>query len=293
MPPVPFIERPVHAKVNLALAVGPPIPPGEPHAGHHPICSWMACLDLCDRLRIERLADGRASEFDIAWDDARPVEWRPETDLAVRAHALLEAHAGRALPVRLALRKSIPAGGGLGGGSADAASTLLVLRDLFHLDLAAPALAALASRLGSDVAFFLDDESPPRPAIVSGLGDRIERLARASAELILVCPPFGCPTGAVYRAYDDSAAPLRETEVRRLAGAGAPDASSLFNDLTRPAERVEPRLAALRARLTSALGVPVHMSGSGSTLFVLGGAALARPAAAAAPECRVLTTRLR
>ncbi|MEZ6242579.1 MAG: hypothetical protein R3B57_05995 [Phycisphaerales bacterium] len=258
----------------------------------HPICSWMACIDLCERLRVERLDAEAQSVFDITWDDGAPVAWDLASDLCVRAHALLEEHTGQALPVRVALYKSIPAGGGLGGGSADAGAMLQALRELFDLGLDDDELASLSRRLGSDVAYFLDAESPPRPAIVSGLGDRIERLPRVRGELVLICPPFGCPTGGVYRAYDVSTNPVRESDIRALASAGVVDSPSLFNDLTSPAERVEPRLAELRSRLAETLETPVHMSGSGSTLFVVGGAELAQTARAAAPECRVLTTRL-
>ncbi len=286
------IERRVHAKINLALSVGPAIGPGRPGAGMHPICSWMACIDLCDTLETRRLEAGEASVFDIARDDGRPAPWAIPDDLAARAHALLEAHAGRALPVHATLRKSIPDGAGLGGGSADAAAMLQALDALYSLGLGSAGLARLSRTLGSDIAFFLDDASPARPAVVSGLGERVERVAPTAGELVLICPAFGCETGPVYHAYDEAPAPLREAEIAHLARSGRLDAGALFNDLAPAAERTRPGLGELRARLATALGAPVHMSGSGSTLFVVGGAGLAQSAAAAAPDCRVFRTRL-
>src|SRR6185295_18407432 len=122
--------------VNLALSVGPPLPAGDPRAGMHPIASWMHAIDLCDEVWITRLVTG-ASRLDIAWaDDAprpSPIDWPSEKDLAFRAHRLLEGDTGRALPAAIRIAKRIPVGGGLGGGSSDAAATLLALNDLFAL----------------------------------------------------------------------------------------------------------------------------------------------------------------
>lgn len=287
MTPHDTLTRPAHAKLNLALSVGPPGPEGM-----HPVCSWMACVDIADRLTLTRLAPGAPSQFDLRWEDGSSVAWATETDLTVRAHAALERALGRDLPVRLELSKTIPDAGGLGGGSSDAASLLLALNDLFGLSAPIETLREVARPLGSDIAFFLDEPArlAPRPAIVSGLGERVERAPALDGEVTLVCPPFGCATGPVYRAYDASPAELRSDEVRAMA-AGAPDPGRLFNDLARPAERVEPRLADLRAYLSGALGLPVHVSGSGSTLFVLGPEGSAERARLSAPSCRVLPTR--
>lgn len=271
------LKRHAFAKVNLALAVGPP----DPASGMHPIASWMAPIDLHDDLTITRLEGGSLSRYAILWaeDAPRPsdVDWPITRDLAVRAHLLLERESGRSLPVQLRLDKRIPVGAGLGGGSSDAAATMLAIRDLFDLTIDDARLATLSEELGSDVAFFLDDlESsggearPPRPALVEGFGDRITRLPRTSAALLLILPGFGCPTGPVYRAFDArEPEPIRDDEVRALAGSGAVDAASLFNDLAPPAQRVEPRLAEMRTRIAQRLDLPVHVSGSGSSMFLV------------------------
>lgn len=269
----------------------------------------MAPVTLADELVLARLGEGSESEHVIEWaaDAPRPsaIDWPLEKDLAVRAHRLLEQHVGRALPAAMRLRKRIPVGGGLGGGSSDAAAMLAGLNELFELHLATPALAMLAGVLGSDVAFFLDEApgatpgSPhaPRPGIVTGLGEKIERVSRVPGELVLIFPPFGCPTGAVYKAFDGPAgaggarAGLRDAQVRQVVAAAVAghriNSSQLFNDLAGPAQAVEPRLSAVRVASREALGAPVHVTGSGSTLFAVletAGAAEAQRQAAVVGE---------
>lgn len=256
------------AKVNLALAVGPP----RGSDGLHPICSWFAPIDLADQLLITRLPEDRLSRYAILWHERalRPtaIDWSISKDLAVRAHLLLEQEVGRSLPVQLKLTKRIPVGGGLGGGSSNAAAMLLGVRELYELPVSDARLAELALTLGSDVPFFLQ----PGPAIVAGVGERIDRTpALASdAALALLFPSFGCPTGAVYRAFDEAPArPMRAGEVRAMASAARVAEAELFNDLAAPAERVAPDLAELRTRAASIAERPVHITGSGSTMFVV------------------------
>lgn len=278
------ITRPAHAKVNLVLSVGPAQPP----KGYHPIASWMAPVTLADEVEVARLGEGEQSGYTIAWapDAPRqtPIDWPLEKDLAVRAHRLMEQHAGRPLPVRMTMRKRIPVGGGLGGGSSDAAAVLLALNELFDLNLAEGALVTLAGLLGSDVAFFVDAATgggdAPRPALVTGLGERVERVDRVPGHLVLIFPPFGCPTAEVYRAFDTAGkANLREAQVRAVIDAAVAAhrviPAALFNDLAAPAQAVAPRLAEVRIAAREVLRTPVHVTGSGSTLFaVLEGAGL-------------------
>ncbi len=275
------LQRRAHAKINLALAVGRP-----DEAGMHPIASWMVPLELHDDVTVRRRSAGADPAYDIAWASEAPVQsaidWAPETDLCAKAHRALEAMIGRALPAEVTVRKRIPAGGGLGGGSSDAAATLLALNDLFELGLDGAALRRVSASVGSDIAFFLDPESPShaaRGAFVGGLGDQIERVGPigglGGTGLTLLLPPFGCPTGAVYRAFDaDVPARFRDAAVRTLIeearARGSIDPVGLFNDLATPAAAVEPRLHPLLAWASANSGV--HLSGSGSTLFALAGA---------------------
>lgn len=286
------IHARAHAKVNLALAVGPPVPPGQPGAGYHPIASWMHAIELGDDITLARAGTTR---YDLAWHDESPLGWDPESDLCVRAHRALESLAGRTLPAEIRVRKSVPAGAGLGGGSSDAGVVLLALRDLFDLGIDDQQLIACAHALGTDIPFFIDPDAwraghPPRPALVTALGERTERLPRRADAITLICPPFGCPTGAVYRAFDARPArPCDEARVRLLASTPGLRPDTLFNDLGAPAEQAEPRLRPLRGSLARAIGAPVHLSGSGSTLFCFEPPDAVAPHA---PGCRVIGTRL-
>lgn len=271
------------AKVNLALAVGPP----RASDGFHPICSWMTTLSLADDLDLVRLEDDRLSRFAIVWaDDAprpSPIDWPISKDLAVRAHALLETEAGRTLPLQMKLSKRVPVGGGLGGGSSDAAAMLVGVRALFSLGISDARLRELAMTLGSDVGFFLaddvgTDEGPPanrgKAAIVEGFGERLTAVPAHSAHFVLLFPEFGCPTGPVYKAFDALApGALREREVHTLARAPRIDPHGLFNDLAAAAETVVPGLGPIRTRAAEVAGCPVHLTGSGSTMFVVGDSA--------------------
>lgn len=303
-------SRRAYAKLNLMLSVGQALSAEHQQAGYHPICSWFSCVDLFDDVYVERLASG-ASKYDIAWADDVPAErrteidWPIEKDLAVRAHKVLEAATKKSLPAAITVRKRIPVGGGLGGGSSDAAACLLALKTAFTLNIDDEALQAVATSLGSDVAFFLDDENEasddqaPKPAIVSNLGDVIERVESVEYPIILVVPRFACATGAVYKAFDEALeAELREYRLDRAVSAGQGeklgrerttgpreqmvrgrvermlregglDTDLLFNDLAKPAFTVEPRLGKLVTNLSNVARSTAHVTGSGSCVFLV------------------------
>ena len=256
------------AKLNLALSVGPP-----DQRGMHPICTWMVTVSLCDDLLVTRLDEGRLSRYAILWhpDALRPreIDWPVPRDLAVRAHLALEQHVGRPLPVQLKLDKRIPVGGGLGGGSSDAAAMLRAVNELFDLGLTDDELREVAAGLGSDVAFFVGGAS----ALVHGFGELVEPL-NETGELhaAVVFPDAFCPTARVYAAFDEphSTAAWRGDEVRALAQrGGAPPPESVFNDLAPAAIHVEPGLSEPLRRLGEIADRPAHVAGSGSSLFVL------------------------
>jgi 4-diphosphocytidyl-2-C-methyl-D-erythritol kinase len=287
------VDRHAHAKLNLLLSLGKALPDGHAHAGYHPICSWFHAVELHDDLRIDRVASG----VQLLVTPASMKTWPDEADLCVRAVRALEAAIDKPLPVRIELTKRIPAGGGLGGGSSNAAATLLALRELFALHVDDEALRALGARLGSDVPFFLDarDHVPPRPAVVTGVGETLERTHALGDALLLVLPGFACETREVYRAYDahrdalarERAQILARRGVRgrdpidspheelvrnrteKMLRAGRIDPDALMNDLAIPAFRVQPRLGVLATNLARALRTPVHVTGSGSTLVIV------------------------
>lgn len=264
------------AKVNLALSVGAPL-----DNGFHPIASWMVAVSLYDDLTVEKVDP--SSSFDIQWaDDAlRPseIDWPVEKDLAFRAHQLIEQHVGRPLPVRVTLRKRIPVGGGLAGGSSNGATMLRALNELFDLNLPRQTLIDIAMQLGSDLAFFLGEPS----AIITGLGEGLEPAPRPEPiHLALAVPAFGCPTGAVYKMFDTMLEGAKKETVPFKAGGQSPFSQvreltrrtplppdAPFNDLAAPACAVEPALAVIRQQAEEIARRPVHITGSGSGMFVI------------------------
>ncbi|MEL7087419.1 MAG: hypothetical protein AAGL98_03095 [Planctomycetota bacterium] len=267
------------AKVNLTLAVGRPEPTDS--RAMHPIASWMVAVGFSDQLKVTRQqttgAEAPASVFALRFAADAPspgeIDWPLQSDLTFRSHRLMELHVGRPLPIAVDLEKRIPAGAGLGGGSSDAAGMIVALNELFGLDLGVAALAQIASSLGCDVHFALAALRGQTSVLVTGSGDQLEaRKPTAPLDLVLVLPPFGCPTGPVYAAWDRLAAgrgkPLDQRTVTDLtANVSGPD-MPFFNDLEAAAVNVEPRLGELLQLLRNELGLPAHVTGSGAACFV-------------------------
>ncbi len=242
----------------------------------HPICSWMVTIDLVDDLEVTALPPGSLSRYAILWHpEARrrsEIDWSISKDLAVRAHLAIEQHTGRSLPVQMKLEKRIPVGGGLGGGSSNAAAMLRAVNQVYQLELSPEELRTLGAGLGSDIPFLVTGGS----AIVEGLGDQV---ARCSAPLdlhaVLIFPEAACPTGPVYAAFDRMPdAALNRSRILALTEARPIDATLLFNDLTKPAQAVAPTLEPIAEQVRAIVNRPVHVSGSGSTLFVIADDAL-------------------
>lgn len=254
------------AKINLHLRVGP-----RRDDGFHPLISWMCTVGLFDSLRFERSKEGRAAprDFALACDQA---------DLPCGADNLVckaAAAIGQAIPEPLGvdafLNKSIPSGAGLGGGSADAARTLVALNRLHGTGLPFPALTALAARIGSDVPFFLYEPS----AICRGRGEVVQKIAAPLPKwALLILPAIHCPTPRIYQRFDEMnlGTVLDDAEVPWENWArmeARPLLTHLVNDLEQPAFSLFSELAALRQRTEQVLDRPVRMSGSGSSLFTL------------------------
>ena len=266
------------AKLNLYLEVL-----GRRDDGFHELVTVLTVLDLADELSLSlrprdpALAPGRPDlTLTVSDQGGRPGQVPAGPDnLVVRAAAALLAAAGLtdATGVDLELVKRIPAGGGLGGGSSDAAATLQGLNRLLGEPLAAAALSALAADLGSDVPFFLTGGT----ALCTGRGEQVRPLpGPGPVDVSLLLPPFGVATPAVYGALraGPPGAPQRPLSFweSALSGADAETLESIYsNDLEEPARQVEPRLA----RLLATEGQ--HLSGSGSTIFAYHGSG-ARPA---------------
>ncbi len=245
------------AKVNLTLAVL-----GERPDGFHEIESLIVPVGLYDELALsESSADG----IELSCDD--PGVPASRDNLVWWAARRLMDRAGVRGGARLRLTKRIPIGAGLGGGSSDAAATLAGLNRLWGLGLDRAELAGLASEIGSDVPFFLHGGA----AIVRGRGEHVEPVElHWPGWIVLVVPPFGMETAAVYGRWEPGDPPPRESgEVVAAIQAGEDLGGLLYNMLERPAFAIEPRLTELCAKLRALGGAHVRMSGSGSTLFAL------------------------
>jgi 4-diphosphocytidyl-2-C-methyl-D-erythritol kinase len=222
---------------------------------------------------VTRLPEGYFSRYAILWHADAPrrseIDWPITKDLAVRAHLALEQHLGRRLPVQLKLEKRIPVGGGLGGGSSNAAAMLRAVNDLHGLELNVDELITIAATLGSDVPFFVRGGS----AIVEGTGDQIsQRDSIPRLHAVVVMPAVQCPTGPVYQKLDTMTTPRLDAIVVRALAArdGAPlDPGALFNDLATAAAEVQPALAEHRRELAALAERQTHVAGSGSSLFVI------------------------
>lgn len=250
------------AKVNLTLEVT-----GVEDNGYHTldtIFSWLALedeltLSPSDSTSLEMVSEGVSTELVTTDGD----------NLVLKAHTALENALGRKLPTRFQLLKRIPAGGGLGGGSADASACLVGLNRLYELGLAQEDLLNIARPLGADVSF----------GLVGGMargtryGDMLNPLPfpeeLRGLEVVLVLPGFPCPTPRVYGLWDQQPSRVARGASERFLGAqGLSERfECITNDLEEPAFRLHPKLRVYKNLMTECGLQGVCLSGSGSTLF--------------------------
>ncbi len=268
------------AKINLHLRVGPPRADG-----FHPLVSWMCRVSLFDQLQLETTA-GRFTDVGLSLSSDRADLICDQSNLIVKAAGLLAAEiAGReregwpASGGVAALRKRIPIGAGLGGGSSDGARILLGLNRLWNAGLSVEELSAIGARLGSDVPFFLHGPS----SVCRGRGEVVQPIARPAVRwAVLILPHQAIATPGVYKRLDTLNKWDARTETKEDANWSAePDWAHwttlpanqllplLLNDLERPAFDVAPEIGQLRDRAEQLMGRIVRMSGSGSSLFTL------------------------
>jgi 4-diphosphocytidyl-2-C-methyl-D-erythritol kinase len=249
-----------HAKINLFLEVL-----GRRADGFHELDTVMQAVSLCDTLELRRREPG---DFGISVTGLSvPGD---ESNLALRAARLLAERGGRKEGVHISLHKRIPIGGGLGGGSSDAAAVLRGLNSLWGLDADGDELQKLGAELGSDVNFFLHGGT----ALCRGRGELIEPLkAYKCVRYLLYIPQVPSLTRDVYTRLR---MPLTvesrsSTSVRRAleCGDGAELGRSLFNRLEEPAFELYPDLARARAGLAGGGALGALLSGSGSTLYAV------------------------
>ena len=239
-------DVPAPAKLNLFLHIT-----GRRADGYHLLQSAFMLIDWCDSLDFVLRNDGQIHREDL-------TVALPADDLVVRAARLLQAHTGCRLGADIRIRKSIPAQAGMGGGSSDAASTLLALNRLWRLNLSRDALARLGLSLGADVPFFVHGNN----AWVEGIGEQITPLALPSARFVVVKPPTGLETRLIF----SDPTLKRDTEPATIYGFAANTFGFGRNDLQAVAQRLCPDVDHAIAWLSSK-GLQARMTGSGSAVF--------------------------
>ncbi|MBI5716134.1 MAG: 4-(cytidine 5'-diphospho)-2-C-methyl-D-erythritol kinase [Burkholderiales bacterium] len=183
-------DVPAPAKLNLFLHVV-----GRRDDGYHLLQSLFVLIDWADRLHFERREDGGLFRHDLRTDadtDAGIV--LPADDLCLRAARALQGASGCTLGADIHLDKRLPAGAGMGGGSSDAASTLLALNRLWGLGWPRARLAALALELGADVPFFVGGEN----AFVEGIGERLTPVTVPELTYAVIKPPAAIETRSIF-----------------------------------------------------------------------------------------------
>ena len=269
------LRIPAPAKLNLFLHVV-----GRRDDGYHLLQSVFQLIDLYDIVSLTPRADKQITR------SSGVPGLAAEDDLVVRSARLLAAHLGSDLPgVDIAVEKQIPVGAGLGGGSSDAASTLLGLNRLWRAGLTNSALAELAVPLGADVPFFIRGQN----AWVQGIGEQIAPIGLHTAWFAVCVPPVHVATADIFNADEltrqHPVTTIRAAffggHVQRIVAAGA-------NNSEPVARQRHPEVAAVFAALKD---FPARLSGTGGAVFVAcdsrAEAQAAADAASAVAQCVV------
>ena len=242
------------AKLNLFLHVV-----GKREDGYHLLESVFVLIDWADTLHVEVRADGRLQRHDVLGGDL------PADDLCLRAARLLQAETGCTLGADIHLEKRLPAGAGMGGGSSDAATTLLALNRLWDLRLPKERLLALGLKLGADVPFFLGGG----PAFVQGIGEVLHPISLPEQRFAVIKGPAGLATKDIF----SSSLLARSEKLAIVAGfpASAGTAEQIangfgHNDLQPAAEAISSDVRNALALLTKQFG-NARMTGSGAAVF--------------------------
>jgi 4-diphosphocytidyl-2-C-methyl-D-erythritol kinase len=239
-------DIPAPAKLNLFLHIT-----GRRPDGYHLLQSAFMLIDWCDTLHFDLRTDGMLSREDLGWE-------LPADDLTLRAARALQAVTGCTLGAHIGVQKSVPAQAGMGGGSSDAASTLLALNRLWGLHLPLHTLMEIGLTLGADVPFFLSG----RHAWVEGIGEKITPLDLPTAQFLVVKPEAGLDTRLIF-----SDPELKRDSLPAIITGFAADALSFGqNDLQAVAQKLCPGVTQALVWLASQ-GLNGRMTGSGSAVF--------------------------
>ena len=261
--PAPRVTVRAPAKINLHLGVGRPRPDGM-----HPLSTVYQAVGLYDDVTVTDAPDWSVGL--TAPVDGVPLD---DTNIAIRAGRALVQHHGISAAARITIAKGIPVMGGMAGGSADAAATLLALDRLWDLQTPDNELLRIAGTLGSDVPFALLGGT----AIGTGHGQLVSAVTdRTSVWWVVVLSDEGLSTPAVYRHFDELSPdapmepPVPEDLLDALAEGYADEVGDLLsNDLWEAARDLRPDLVDVEAQLRTMGADGVLLSGSGPTLLML------------------------
>jgi 4-diphosphocytidyl-2-C-methyl-D-erythritol kinase len=250
---IALFDVPAPAKLNLFLHVV-----GRRVDGYHLLQSLFVLIDWCDSLHFELRRDGALTRHDLGL--ALPAD-----DLCLRAARALQAASGTGLGADISIDKQVPWGAGLGGGSSDAATTLLALNRLWGLQWPRSRLLALGATLGADVPFFIGGQN----AFVEGIGERLTPIDVPRQRYAIAKPAAGIATADIFASADLA----RDTEAVILTGYFASAAKQVWpndgfgrNDLQPVAQRRCPEMQSVAEWLQLRFGNS-RMSGSGSAVF--------------------------
>ena len=263
------VEAP--GKVNLFLSAGAPGPDG-----YHPLTTVFQAVRLIETVTARRQSAQDHGTVTLTLEEPNDAVPTDASNLAVRAAELLAEATGVNEGVDLLLRKRVPVAGGMAGGSADAAATLVACNALWGTNLTLPELSALAARLGADVPFSLTGAT----AVGSGRGDLVTPImTRGSYHWVFALAEEGLSTPAVFRHFDELSASgptdpaMRDVPEALTAALRAGDARALaaclHNDLQAAALDLRPELARVIAVAEEAGALRAIVSGSGPTIAAL------------------------
>ena len=247
------------AKINYALEVR-----GLRDDGYHEISSVFQSISLADELEIERTQGGFELFFEPEGVEVGPLE----ENTVYKAWASLWEASGHELPVRIRLHKKVPAGAGLGGGSADAAAVLVGMNELFGLGLEVEDLRRIGTRIGADVPFCVSGGT----ALGEGVGEILTPLpAPPEHRLLLAKPDRSADTGGIYRAHDRRQAPDKTCVEPVIAALHSGDLSTFARAVGNVLEPVTadlvPEVAEYKREMLRAGALAAAMTGTGTAVY--------------------------
>ena len=250
-----------YAKINLSLKIGRKLP-----NNYHQINSVFHQINLHDKISIKKLKKNKI----IIKSNIKNTE--NKDNLAYKAASLLKKRYKIKDGIEIKIDKNIPMQSGLGGGSSNAASTLTALNSLFDLKLDKDELMKLASKIGSDVPFFIEGKT----CLVSGIGDKVKKIDSLNLNFVLIKPDIGIPTKLAYNEYDkhieNNTKIKKENKTKKLAEALKQKniekiAENLHNDFEPVIIRKYPIIKKIKNDLIKNSALNALMSGSGSAVF--------------------------